>query len=55
MNWPRGKYNGQRIGGFTVKLEINLLWWVWHFAWTPCAKTIHLGPVHLWFEAAYEK
>lgn len=29
MKWPTGKYNGRRIDGFLVSLELHLLWWAW--------------------------
>lgn len=29
MKWPTGKYNGKRIDGFKVSLEVHLLWWNW--------------------------
>ena len=29
MKWPRGKYNGKRIGGFKVSVAVNFLWWLW--------------------------
>lgn len=25
--WPRGKYNGKRIGGFFITFSIDILWW----------------------------
>lgn len=29
MRWPRGKYNGKRIDGFYVSLQLHLLYWQW--------------------------
>lgn len=34
MQWPRGKYNGQRIGGFRVQIIINILYWWWRPRWS---------------------
>lgn len=27
MKWPRGKYNGRRIEGFSLLFKVHLLWW----------------------------
>lgn len=27
IRWPRGKYNGRRIVGFSVKFRVNLTMW----------------------------
>lgn len=29
MRWPRGKYNGARIAGFSVALRLNVSYWTW--------------------------
>lgn len=29
MKWPKGKYNGLRIDGFSISITLHLLWWVW--------------------------
>lgn len=29
LPWPRGKYNHERIVGFSVKLRINAALWNW--------------------------
>lgn len=56
MKWPRGKYNGLRVGGLKVKVEVNVLWWNWPkwelIGWCPY---IHVGPIHIWWEKAFEK
>jgi hypothetical protein len=35
LTWPRGRYNGLRIDGGSIKVEIHLLWWEWwpNFSW----------------------
>lgn len=53
-SWPRGRYNGRRVGGMVFKLEINLTWWTWAIVWKSYAKSIHAGPVHLWINTAYD-
>ncbi len=54
--WPTGKYNGKKIGGFIIKIEINLLWWAWkpriYFKYN---SSIHFLCFHIWIETAYEK
>lgn len=55
MKWPRGKYNGRRIGGFRIDFEFNLCWWAFSLSWNWCYKNIHIGPFHWWFGTAYEK
>lgn len=55
MKWPRGRYNGQRIGGFTLKVEFNLCWRTWAIYWTAYGKSFHIGPLHIWMEPSYEK
>lgn len=41
MNWPRGKYNGRRIGGFALRFEFNLTFWYWSVIWRSYSKSIH--------------
>lgn len=35
MSWPRGRYNGRRIDGFSFNGQVHLLWWYWlpRFYW----------------------
>lgn len=56
MRWPRGKHNGQKIAGFTVKFELNVLAWrTWHVEWFFGRGAALLGPVRFWVEAAYSQ
>lgn len=55
MTWPRGKYNGERIGGIRVTMELNFTWWLLFFQWNIAIHTLHVGPIHIWVETAYEK
>lgn len=54
-HWPRGRWNRQRIGGIVVKVELNLAWWAWAVTWSRYTKYLHVGPVHVWLEVAYER
>jgi len=51
---PRGKYNGQRIGGFEVKITINAFRWGWFFEWRLGNHVIQAGPFQIRFETTYE-
>jgi hypothetical protein len=54
-HWPKGRYNGHRIGGFSIKAEINMAWWSWPFLyWKNHSRCLHIGPLHVWFDVAYE-
>lgn len=54
MTWPRGKYNGLRIVGIDVKVNVNIRQWRW---WAYCrfgTASAGIGPVRLWASLAYE-
>lgn len=55
MLWPRGKYNGKRIGGVTARLTVDVLWWYWRPRISAQFGTlaVHWLCFHLWAEAAY--
>ncbi len=53
MKWPRGKYNGKKIVGFSIKFEIYLDYWGVEFYWNVGARYIHFGPVIIRFELNY--
>ena len=44
MKWPKGKYNGRKIDGFTVSLNVHLLSW----CWMPVADKNHGQPYLIW-------
>jgi len=55
MRWPRGKYNGSRLGGFQIKVTFNLWWWSFpHGEWSRWCHSIHIGPLHIWIDPTYE-
>jgi len=55
MKWPRGKYNGCKIGGIEIKVRINVFWW----NWKPKVYHDHLWAFHwicfhIWIAPEYE-
>lgn len=54
MKWPRGRYNGQRIAGFEIKLRLDVF--DWGLAWPNLrmGTCLRFGPLRLWISAAYE-
>ena len=55
MKWPRGRYNGKRIGGIRLDVEFNLTFWMLRFYFDLQPWSIHIGPLHVWITMAYEK
>lgn len=53
MQWPRGKYNNQRIIGFVIKCRLDVLYWRLGLP-NRYGVCLSVGPFHVWFEAAYE-
>jgi len=54
MQWPRGRYNGQRIIGVSVKATIrvdNVYWLPSWYKYTNCFRWLWL---FVWVEAVYE-
>lgn len=43
MKWPRGKYNGLRIVGVSVKVQVDITDW----AWIPIVEWRHFGFVQV--------
>jgi len=57
MRWPRGKYNGLRLGGFQIRVVFNLWWWASpkiKFVWSRWCHALHIGPLHIWADPTYE-
>lgn len=56
MKWPRGKYNGRRIGGIEAKLKINILWWIWLPAFSNIGGQIYIHWLcfYSWWSFSYE-
>ena len=53
IRWPRGRYNGQRIVGVTVKADIDVLNWGLSLP-TRYGGCLWLGPLRLWVSACYD-
>lgn len=53
MKWPRGKYNGKRIIGFSVDFKFTVDYWTLKFMWNIGNKSLHIGPFHWHFELVY--
>ena len=56
VRWPRGKYNGEKITGITIKFCLDLLYWTRpRCGWNYGNPYLHLGPLHFWFGATYRR
>ena len=53
-HWPRGKYNGQRILGGSLKTAIRLDGWYWRPTWNKYAQCFRWLCFYVWVEAVYE-
>lgn len=53
MKWPRGRFNGRRIVGFEVRIRLDVCRWWLGSKGGPFGRRWSLGPVRMWFEAAY--
>ena len=53
--WPRGKYNGRRIVGFSVRISIDVTDWRWlpYIRWQWHLKCCHWLCVRSWIEKNY--
>ena len=54
MKWPHGKHNGRRIIGFAVKIKVDVMWWELGVSFGIEKYILHVGPIHVWYEAVYE-
>lgn len=54
MKWPRGRYNGMRILGISIKMKIDVTLWGFDIYWKH-QKSIHIGCLHIWFGFYYGK
>ena len=54
LRWPRGRLNGQRIVGVVVKVRVDVRRWRLGLP-TRYGVCLSIGPVHIWFSAAYER
>ena len=54
MGWPRGRYNGARIVGVTVKVKVDILDWSWCWPRPHYGICLGLGPLRIWWGWTYE-
>jgi hypothetical protein len=54
ISWPRGRYNGQRIEGFEIKIQVHVLWWRLHFHCKFGELAVFIGPITVRISAMYE-
>lgn len=54
LRWPRGRFNGQRIVGATVKVSFDLTWWSLGWPSFRSGTCLSLGPLHVWLGWAYD-
>ena len=55
MKWPRGRYNGDRIVGVEIKIKIDVTTWGHWCLPNRWGKCLGLGPLWVWFSAAYRR
>lgn len=55
MRWPRSRYSGIRIAGIRLTVLIDIT--CWRFTWPSIrnGSCLGLGPVRVWFSAAYDR
>ena len=54
FRWPRGKYNGQRITGVSLKIQFDVGWWCWIPKIPIYSNCLVWGPFRIWLHAEYE-
>lgn len=54
QRWPRGKYNGKKIVGFTLHFRFDITYWSFRIGWDNYNPYLHFGCFHLRFEPAYD-
>jgi hypothetical protein len=55
IRWPRGRWNGRRIGGFEFHLAVNLFVRIWCMPSLYNSYCLGLGVLRIWIEPAYER
>jgi len=51
--WPRGRYNGQRVIGFSFKAAARLDSWQWRPRWNRYANCLTWLIFFVWIESVY--
>jgi hypothetical protein len=52
--WPRGRYNGKRIVGASIKFKFSIQWFQWRPRWIVYANCLRWMWFYLWIEWEYE-
>jgi hypothetical protein len=55
MNWPRGKYNGDKIVGFHIIFKFRITSWYWHWCWESYQHSVWVGPFGLFIDPEYKQ
>ena len=55
--WPRGKYNGKKIAGFSIEFKVNVFHWTWKpmFLVRFSHITFHWLCFSIFFEPVYDE
>ena len=53
MGWPRGKWNGRRIVGISIKVRLLVNHWYWRPKHYSYMNDLHWGCFSIWIEAEY--
>lgn len=47
LRWPRGRYNGRRIVGFSVSLSVRVNCWRLFAVWNLGEPVLGIGPIRI--------
>lgn len=53
LRWPRGRYNGQKIVGFSTRVNVNVIFWRCNLYCRYGEFKLWLGPFLLHIEPIY--
>jgi hypothetical protein len=54
LRWPRGRYNGRRIMGASIKFKFSVKWFEWWPKWIRYAHCFRWLWFYVWMEWEYE-
>jgi hypothetical protein len=54
FRWPRGRYNGKRIVGASIKFKFSVEYFEWRPKWIKYANCLRWLWFYLWIEWEYE-
>jgi len=52
--WPRGRYNGKRIVGASIKFKFSVQYFEWRPHWIEYAHCLRWMWFYFWIELEYE-